>query len=134
MTTKTIAADLTSPAVATTTYPPINYAALQRIFDRIDANPDFWHQEKWHCDTSHCLGGLAQLDAGLDEHASLARQQARVHLGFTRAEADYYFAPERTLEELKAALEPLHAAGFDRDGFDDDGLNIKNKKREELKK
>jgi hypothetical protein len=105
------------------TYPPINYEAIKRVLDRIEANPNIWNQSEWHCGTSHCFAGHAQIDAGLPENWNTTRTDARIHFGFTQSEANYYFCPYRSLEELKNALIPLDENGFYRNGFNRGGFN-----------
>ena len=42
---------------------PRTYPRLRAIVDRIKADPSCWDQSRWHCGTSHCIAGHAQLDA-----------------------------------------------------------------------
>jgi len=39
----------------------VNVELLQKTLDAIKANPQHWDQSRWHCGTSHCFAGLAQL-------------------------------------------------------------------------
>lgn len=34
---------------------------LKAVLAAIEANPQHWDQEQWHCGTSHCFAGFAQL-------------------------------------------------------------------------
>lgn len=38
-----------------------NKERLYQVLDAIKANPNHWNQEDWHCGTSHCFAGFAQL-------------------------------------------------------------------------
>ena len=40
---------------------PVNVKLLNDTLDAIKANPDHWDQEHWHCETSHCFAGFAEL-------------------------------------------------------------------------
>jgi len=39
----------------------VNVKLLNDTLNAIKANPDHWEQSKWHCGTSHCLAGFAEL-------------------------------------------------------------------------
>jgi hypothetical protein len=41
----------------------MNLKLLRKIVKHIKANPDTWRQSAWHCGTSHCVAGFAELDA-----------------------------------------------------------------------
>ena len=41
----------------------VNVELLQKTLDAIKANPQHWNQQSWHCGTSHCFAGLAELIA-----------------------------------------------------------------------
>lgn len=51
-------------------------ARLDLVLGTIEANPQHWDQRNWHCGTSHCFAGTAQL---------LARQMPLT----TRVDADH---------------------------------------------
>lgn len=38
-------------------------ARLEAVYAAILANPQHWNQEHWHCGTTHCFAGFAQLMA-----------------------------------------------------------------------
>jgi hypothetical protein len=112
-----------------------NIENIQKVLDLIEANPSCWDQSKWHCGTSHCFAGHAQIMLTGKENIDTVRRDARIFFGMSKAEADYYFAGNRTIDELKtAADEDLYnpagydrdgydRAGYDRDGFDQDGFD-----------
>lgn len=39
----------------------INKELLQLTLDTIKANPQHWAQTHWHCGTTHCFAGFAEL-------------------------------------------------------------------------
>lgn len=41
----------------------VNVELLQKTLDTIKANPQHWDQKTWHCGTSHCFAGFAELIA-----------------------------------------------------------------------
>lgn len=41
----------------------MNQKLLKKIVAYIKANPEHWNQGSWHCGTSHCVAGFAELDA-----------------------------------------------------------------------
>ena len=38
-----------------------NQANLEATLAAIEANPQHWEQAEWHCGTSHCFGGFAEM-------------------------------------------------------------------------
>lgn len=56
----------------------VNVELLQKTLDAIKANPQHWEQSVWHCGTSHCFAGFAELiDRGLpiDTHEDILRDE-----------------------------------------------------------
>ena len=41
----------------------VNVELLQKTLNAIKANPQHWNQKTWHCGTSHCFAGFAELIA-----------------------------------------------------------------------
>jgi len=39
----------------------VNVKLLNDTLDAIKANPEHWQQRYWHCETSHCFAGFAEL-------------------------------------------------------------------------
>jgi len=39
----------------------VNVELLERTLATIKANPDHWRQSSWHCESSHCFAGFAEL-------------------------------------------------------------------------
>jgi hypothetical protein len=113
-----------------------NIENIKKVLEVIENNPETWDQSSWHCGTSHCFAGHAQILAGKEINDETCRRDARTFFGFTGFEADYFFYSYRTLEELKTSLDPnslrnydlysLDEEGYDRYGYDEDGLDIDN--------
>jgi hypothetical protein len=43
---------------------------LRRTLEAVEQNPQHWDQRSWHCGTSHCFGGFAEmirLERGVSE-------------------------------------------------------------------
>jgi hypothetical protein len=83
---------------------PIKFNAknYQAVIDQIKAHPKQWKQHLWHCGTSHCFGGWAQILSQRPADEFEVRADARQFLGITALEADYLFDHKRTLAELIA--------------------------------
>lgn len=104
-----------------------NIKNCKLVLDTIEKDPSNWNQIDWHCGSKHCFAGWAQILANFPPYVPNVRRDARIFLGLTYHEANYYFAPMRTLEELKTILEDFYdTLGFGRDGYDREGLNINN--------
>lgn len=41
-----------------------NGERLQQVMDQINQHPETWNQNYWHCDSSHCFMGWAQILSG----------------------------------------------------------------------
>lgn len=102
-----------------------NLDNIKKVLSHIEANLDQWHQGAWHSKHGHCFAGWAEVFAtGEDYKIDQTRLVARIYFGFTKREADYYFNPYRSLDELKTAVLPFfNEQGWGRDGFDRDGFN-----------
>lgn len=96
-----------------------NIENCKLVLQKIKENPDQWNQGSWHCGTSHCFAGWAQILSGKEANNDTVRRDARIFLGLTRDDADYYFSPSRTLEDLETVVED----GYDRNGYDRAGYN-----------
>jgi hypothetical protein len=95
----------------------MNIELHNKIIAKITANPECWNQESWHCGTSHCYGGHAQIMSGNPANDTTVRRDARIALDLSGPEADYAFAGSRTLEELKELPEWINRDGYDQYGF-----------------
>jgi len=101
-----------------------NRENFERVLNHIKAHPETWKQSKWHCGTSHCFAGHAQIMAGNAPNNKTVRRDARIFLGLTRYEADRMFASSRSIADFEAFLsDGYNRAGHDRAGYDRDGYN-----------
>lgn len=74
-------------------------ALLAAAVNQIIQHPETWKQSQWHCRTSHCIGGWCQVLAGLPE-SNEAYQEVPQLIGLSLSDADWLFAPERSLTEI----------------------------------
>jgi hypothetical protein len=104
---------------------------LQRVLDHIQHNPDQWKQSAWHCGTSHCFAGFAQLlargigfavvfdrnDMPIDEEGEAVspKRDARNWLGLTGLEAERLFLSDNDLGDLQALVTEFIDAPYDRE-------------------
>jgi len=119
-------------------YPVIQADNLRAVLAHIEAHPETWKQSSWHCGTSHCFGGWAQIMAGRPASDASVRADARKWLGLTRYEADLLFDGYNSIETIREVVTELVSDGYNRDGydrayFDSDGLNPENLTREEVR-
>ena len=107
-----------------------NLENIKEVLHFIEANPSCWGQKDWHCGSKHCFAGHAQIRLTGKEDVATVRRDARIFFGFTKREADYYFAPSRTLDELGTALLDFYGNdgygmdGYDRYGYGRDGYGM----------
>lgn len=121
----------------------VNVELLQKTLDTIKANPQHWDQTKWHCGTSHCFAGLAELIAHnvpieTDESVLLKDQRffsprfsdwstpehATVLLNLSDNDAERLFQAWNTLEDLEAMIAGLIKYGrIQVDMGEEDGLD-----------
>jgi hypothetical protein len=106
-------------------WPEFNLKLHNEIIETIEANPSCWKQNSWHCGTSHCYGGWAQIKSGKPANDGTVRRDARMALGLTLTEANYAFNGSNSLETIKNLPKYLkeYRDGFDRDGFDRGGFD-----------
>lgn len=114
----------------------MNREHYQLVLDQITAHPETWNQTQWHCGTTHCFAGWAQVLSGQPANKDTARRDARIYLDLSYQEADYLFAAHRSLNDLRDAYDGAgydrdgyNRAGYDRDGYDRDGFNAQNHPR-----
>jgi hypothetical protein len=105
----------------------MNRENFQKVLDQIQSHPETWKQSSWHCGTTHCFAGWAQILAGKSPDEDTVRRDARMFLELSLADADYLFAPHRPLSDFREYLATNRAgynsAGYDSDGYDSDGYN-----------
>lgn len=75
---------------------------LLEIVGRIYQRPETWDQHVYHCDTSHCVAGHAQIDAGKYCPGTWrsAWPDAVEWLELSKEQAGWLFDFDRTLPEL----------------------------------
>ncbi len=100
----------------------------RQVLDWIKANPQHWNQVDWHCQTSHCVAGVAEmfslnldpmspsdcetviydmLKSGLKIPTPL---RAREWMGLSEAQADTLFDADNSLgyiEKLFGCIDPI---------------------------
>ena len=108
-------------------FPEVQKDRLIEIMEMIEANPSCHTQTSWHCETSHCFGGWAQIKSGRHADDSTVVRDARVWLGLTRYEAGRLFAGHNTRKALRMMVDEMcadgYGTGFDSDGFDRYGFD-----------
>lgn len=115
----------------------VNVELLQKTLDTIKANPQHWNQRHWHCGTSHCFAGFAELlanglpvETSLDEieRLKITRKlgmstpiEAERLLGITDEDGDVLFYGHNTLKELEHMVAYLieHGSLEDFEGYDE---------------
>jgi hypothetical protein len=92
----------------------VNKELLLKTLETIKANPKHWDQQSWHCNTSHCFAGFAQLiDRQLPINRrsplpnSSTREDAIIALRIDYYWADYLFAPKNDLEDLERIVNQI---------------------------
>ena len=110
----------------------MNKQNYQRVLDQIEQHPDTWDQSQWHCGSTHCFAGWAQLLSGKTSNDKTTRRDARIYLDMSFCEADYFFSPHRTISELRTGYDGdgCDGDGYDRYGYDRDGLDEHNRPQE----
>lgn len=117
----------------------VNVELLQKTLDTIKANPQHWNQVVWHCGTSHCFAGFAELiDKGLpidtskDELRDIPGFFSPYHsewntsahaaelLGISDYDAENLFASYNTLRTLEEMVAELIERGTLRQNWDKD--------------
>ncbi len=117
-----------------------------RIIKEIRSNPEGWDNGKWHCKTTHCYAGFAQILSGTKPDRYSAANEARIALGLNESESRYMFAANRTLAELERGpvydvegflpdgfdVHGFSRNGYDRDGYDEGGRDCQGRLRPTL--
>ena len=101
----------------------VNVELLQKTLDTIKANPRHWDQSYWHCGSSHCFAGFAELianDIPIETHeedllnmrynkklgVSTPIEAERL-LGISDEDGDVLFFGYNTLEQLERMVAHL---------------------------
>lgn len=97
----------------------MNIERFRQVLEMIEANPEHWNQDDYHCGTSHCFAGFCELAMlGLAATVTVATVQvsrkpfgwrgvsdeAKEFLDISELEADYLFSCIRTLEDFRAMV------------------------------
>ena len=108
----------------------VNVELLERTLATIKANPEHWYQKNWHCNSSHCFAGFAELlSFGLPIYLNVAalKEDKRLYepvncrvgfnwftkgnateaLGLTEEDATLLFAGGNLLEDLESVVNLL---------------------------
>ena len=99
----------------------VNIELLQKTLDTIKANPKHWDQRHWHCGSSHCFAGFAELlvrDLPINQPVNSevflsgeTEQFATQQLGLNVDDADILFAYDNTLADLELFVKELCSHG-----------------------
>jgi hypothetical protein len=73
---------------------------LRQVVNQIIKHPETWDQSNWHCGSSHCVGGWAQVMGGREPDAARVFEDARKLLGLSEGQASWLFYGGRTFEEI----------------------------------
>ena len=101
----------------------VNVELLQKTLDTIKANPQHWSQNSWHCGSSHCFAGFAELIANavpIETHEDDVLNMRRIKklgvstpieaerlLGISDEDGDVLFYGYNTLEQLERMVAHL---------------------------
>jgi len=125
----------------------MNKHNFKLVLDTIKANPESWDQTQWHCGTTHCFAGHAQILAGYTCTQSLAGDRQAVikvvkdaekFLGVTEKEGYWLFMSRRKMEDFEKFLATyddyqyvIGTSGIvesvNKHGYGRDGYNLDNK-------
>lgn len=93
----------------------MNPRRYNQVLATIEANPQHWNQQFWHCNSSHCFAGFTELEflklqprhticdvlAARGETAARTWQVAIDYLELTEEQADWLFTAYRTLDDFR---------------------------------
>jgi hypothetical protein len=99
---------------------------LNAILKAIEKTPDKWDQNHWHCGTTSCIAGWAQVASGVRACSTSTARDAMAWLDLTLVEANWLFNHQRTLEDflyVGAGNPVFNEDGYDRHGFNAKGFN-----------
>ena len=103
----------------------MNKENIQKVIDVIEDNPHSWNQDFWHCGTTHCFAGHAQILSGKQANKATVRKDARIFLDLDLRTFNWVSNYCRTLDDLKSLLtdEIFDIDGFDKNGYDRYGFD-----------
>jgi len=108
----------------------VNVELLEKTLETIKANPEHWNQKNWHCGSSHCFAGFAELlsfGLPINSEVDTLKEDKRLYepvnrrvgfnwftkgnateaLGLTEEDATLLFAGGNLLEELESMVKHL---------------------------
>lgn len=113
-------------------------ALMVAVMNQIIEHPETWDQKQWHCGTSHCFFGHAQIMGGRKQNDINAFNDGKELLGLGNADADWLSRGHRTLPEIYQFVKTwidrdadgydcygYNRDGYNRDGYDRDGEPMK---------
>jgi hypothetical protein len=56
----------------------MNRKNFQTVLDKIKSDPDSWYQASYHCGTTHCFAGWAQILSGNVSRETLEQRAAEL--------------------------------------------------------
>jgi hypothetical protein len=109
----------------------MNKENFKKVLDHIEAHPETWDQATWHCGTSHCFAGWAQIMSGKEADQKTVVGDAREWLDLSSADAAWFFRGDAKLQDFRNALseeggynrDGYNRAGYNRDGYDCNGYD-----------
>lgn len=100
----------------------MNMQRFRQVLAAIEANPRHWDQTIWHCDTTHCFAGHAQLlmrglpaDAGFGARYAAGAGSFNVEydackfLEISGDKAEWLFSGARTLDDFRTVARRPYA-------------------------
>ena len=69
----------------------MNLENFKLVLDHIEAFPESWCQDEWHCGTAHCFAGHAQILSGKLPDSGTVRADAMAFLEIDAEEAQWLF-------------------------------------------
>lgn len=100
-----------------------NVERLRAVLTQIEEHPETWDQSQWHCGSSHCFMGWAQVMSGKRENVATMRRDVRPWLGLTRDQFSALSDASLGLDELRLHVEAIIRADYDAQGYDKEGYN-----------
>ena len=95
----------------------LNHKLLKQTMNQIIEHPETWEQDTWHCGTTHCFAGWAELihyygGQNLDPddyypNRGITSHRAREALGIGKVVADELFHSDNNLHDLHAMVKAL---------------------------
>ena len=83
---------------------------MTQTMEWIKNNPEHWDQSRWHCGTSHCFAGVAEMLAqNIDPTTKYASESTKViaekALGLNDQQSDYLFDSHNDINKLSSTVD-----------------------------